>query len=98
MAVPAGGSYDDAGAEGEDGANVFNCSFGSGEVDDDVDAGEIRCGKRRSVLILVDVKCADAMAAFTRDFSDEAAGFSFAEYEDEHKFLRNSGSCLVVSG
>jgi len=31
------------------------------------------------------------VAAFTRDFSDEATGFSFAEYEDEHGFLQNSG-------
>ena len=39
--VPAGGADDDAAAEGEHGAHVFNGGFGSGEVDDDVDAGQI---------------------------------------------------------
>jgi hypothetical protein len=32
----------------------------------------------------MDVERTDAVAALTRDFGNEAAGFSFAEYEDEH--------------
>jgi hypothetical protein len=53
MRVPAGGADDDAAAEGEDGAHVFNRGLGGGEVDDHVHAGQIGRGERGGVLVLV---------------------------------------------
>ena len=78
MGVPAGGSDDDAGAQGEHGADVLNGGLGSGEVDDRIHAGQsgrCECG---GMLVLSDVECADAVAAFAGDFGDQAAGFSLA--------------------
>ena len=80
--VPAGGADDDAAAEGEHGAHVFDGGFGSGEVDDHVDAGEVGSGEGGGVLVFVDVEGAHAVAALARDFGDEGAGFSFAENEE----------------
>ena len=78
MLVPAGGADDDAAAERQHGAHVFDGGFGSGEVDDHVDTGEIGRGERRGVLVFVDVERAHAVAALARDLGDEAAGFSLA--------------------
>ena len=66
MRVPAGGADHDAAAECEDGANIFDGGIGSGEVDDHVDAGKAGCGECRGMLILGDVECAHAVAAFAR--------------------------------
>src|SRR5580658_4945245 len=84
VGVPAGGADDDAAAYGEHGAHVFNCGFWGGEVDDHVDAGQAGRGERGGVLVLCDFEGAYAVAAFTRDLGDETAGFSLAEYENEH--------------
>ena len=78
MRVPAGGADDDAAAQRQHGAHVFDRGFGSGEVDDHVDAGKVGRGERGGVLVFVDVEGAHAVAALARDFRDERAGFSFA--------------------
>jgi hypothetical protein len=78
MRVPAGGADDDAAAQGEDGAHVFDRGFGSGEVDDRVHAGQVGSGERGGVLIFSNVERADAVAAFASDLGDEASGFSLA--------------------
>jgi hypothetical protein len=86
MLVPAGGADHDAAAEGEDGADVFNRGFGavkSTTTSTPARLGAVSARRARSR----DVERADAVAALARDFGDEAAGFSFAEYEDEHGLL-----------
>ncbi len=84
MGVPASGADDDAAAEREHRAHVFDRCLRGGEVDDHIDAGEIGRGERGGVLVLVDVEGAHAVAALARHLGDERTGFSFAQNENEH--------------
>jgi hypothetical protein len=58
-------------------------------------AGEAGRGECRCVLILCQVENTHAVAPFAGDLRDEASGFAFAEYEDEHEDL--SGQWTVDS-
>jgi len=75
--VPAGGADDDAAAERKHGADVFKGCAGSGEVDDDIDAGEVGRGEGGGVLVFRDVERAHTVAALARDIRDQTSCFSF---------------------
>ena len=78
MVVPSSGADDDAAAQAEDGAHVFESRRGGCEVDDHIHAAEIGGGKRGGVLVLVHVKSAHGMTALTGHIGNETPGFSFA--------------------
>src|SRR5580704_472757 len=100
LRIPASGADHDAATEREDGADIFDGGLGCGEVDDDIDTGEAGRGEGRGVLVFVDVERTHAVTALAGDFSDERAGFSFAENEYEHRHSGevNSTSSLQLAG
>ena len=79
LGVPAGGADDDAAAEREHSAHVFNRRFGGGEVDHHVHAGEVGRGERGGVVVFIDVEGAHAVAALAGHLGDERTGFSFTQ-------------------
>src|ERR1700722_3652242 len=90
--VPAGGADDDAAAECEHGAHVFDCGGGVGEVDDHIDAGDKRAGDGGGAAVFSQIEDAHAVAALAGDFRYQSAGFSFAEDEE-----KQCGQLLAVS-
>jgi hypothetical protein len=74
--VPAGSADNNAAAESEHGAHVFQSRFGGGEVDHRVDLRKIRRSESRGVRVLVDVEGADGMAALAGHLGDQTSGFS----------------------
>ena len=80
MRVPPRSSYHNAPTQGQHGADILNSRFGSCEVDDDIDTGQVRSRERRGMRVFVDVEGAHAVAALARHFGDERAGFSFAQH------------------
>src|SRR6185437_13500048 len=61
-----------------------------------IDSCQIRRRQRRSVRVVVDVERAHPVAALPRNLRHQAAGLSFAEYEDEHNIpsKRNQRSAV----
>ena len=87
LCVPAGRAHNDAAADGQHRANVFNRRLGRCEVHNNIHARQGRCSQCRRVRILVDIERAHAMAALARYFSDKRAGLSLAQHKNQHRFL-----------
>uniref|UniRef100_E6QHL0 Uncharacterized protein n=1 Tax=mine drainage metagenome TaxID=410659 RepID=E6QHL0_9ZZZZ len=70
LVIPASGADDDARAECEARAHVFEGGLWVGEVNDNVDGGKRGRGKRASTGILFPVEDAYRVAAFASDLGD----------------------------
>ena len=97
LRVPSSSPDDDVAAQRQHRADVFDGRFRSGEVDDNIDAGQVGSRQRRGMRIVVDVERAHAVAALPRHLGHQAAGFSLAQNENQHVFLRNSSWFTVLS-
>ena len=89
MSVPSGSPDHDVPAQRQHRANVFDGRFRSSEVDDNIDARQVRSRQRRGMRIVVDVERAHAVAALPRHLGHQASGFSLAQNKYEHELPRN---------